>query len=61
MLPRFAREGDPVWAFVRAECPVQTPGLKALVDDGDPNVAAGARAVLAYVRQYCVAQGPRNQ
>jgi hypothetical protein len=53
IVARFARGDDPAWALVRAECPTRTPGLKTLSGDTDPAVAAGAQAVLAYVRQYC--------
>jgi hypothetical protein len=61
ILPRFAVAEDPAWALVRAECPSRTPGLKALTDDSDAAVAAGAQAVLAYVRQNCYTARRANQ
>lgn len=57
-LPRFAQPDDPAWAILRADCPRRTQGLVTLAADADPNVAAGARAVLGYVRQYCRASRP---
>lgn len=61
ILPRFVAAGDPAWALVRAECPSRTPGLKALTTDSDAAVAAGAQAVLAYVRQNCYTARRVNQ
>ncbi len=53
LAPRLAHADDPAWGLVRAECPSQTSGFTALAADADPAVAAGARAVLEYVRQHC--------
>lgn len=61
IVPRFAEEDAPVWDLVRSECPSRTSGLKSLVADPDPNVASGAGALLAYVRQYCATSRPQGQ
>jgi hypothetical protein len=61
LVPRLARADDPAWELVRADCPSRTPGFAALATDADPAVAAGARAVLAYVRQFCVTVRPQGQ
>jgi len=60
ILPRFGPlAGDPdthtgpAWDALRARCMQRTPALVTLTGDDDPPVAAGARAVLDYVRQYC--------
>ena len=54
ILPRFVGAAGPAWQVLRTDCPQRTSGLVHLSADADPEVAAGARAVLGYVRQYCV-------
>ncbi len=60
LLPRFvdadgARAGfdGPIWRALRERCIQRAAALPALAEDADARVASGARAVLAYVRQYC--------
>lgn len=60
LLPRFvdaagARAGydGPIWRALRDRCIQRAAALPALAADTDASVAAGAREVLAYVRQYC--------
>ncbi len=61
LMPRFAQDDAPAWDVVRAQCPTRTSGLRSLADDPDPQVAQGAGAVLAYIRQFCVTSRPLGQ
>ncbi len=67
ILPRFVdargeRSGfeGPSWEVLRRDCMSRTSSLRALREDEDPRVAAGAREVLLYVRQYCRRAAPPN-
>lgn len=60
LLPRFvdaagarADYDGPIWRALRDRCIQRAAALPALTEDADARVAAGAREVLAYVRQYC--------
>jgi hypothetical protein len=60
IVARFADPDDAVWNLLDdpRNCPQRTNGLVTLVEDPEPAVAAGAEALLAYVRQYCVRARP---
>lgn len=53
ILPRFTDESSPAWEVLRSNCPRRTHGLITLAEGDDEEVSAGAKAVLAYVREYC--------